>query len=55
MENIERVEYDPGTLSAPAFLEVYTEDGEVHRFKGKVAKRLKDQYKVGTVYRAPTW
>lgn len=51
---IEEIDYDTGTISAPAFLAlgIRDADGEMWRFeiKGKNAKRAYANYKIGDVY-----
>lgn len=51
---IEEMDYDGGTISAPAFLTlgIRDADGEMWRFelKGKKAKRVHANYKIGDVY-----
>lgn len=44
---IVRIEYDPGTMSAPAFTDIYTEDGQRMAYQGKQANRMHKKYKVG--------
>lgn len=47
---IERIEFDAGTMSAPAFLDIYLEGGRRITMMGKDAKRNKNKYKVGDTY-----
>lgn len=51
---IEGIAYDPGTISAPAFLDlrIRDADGEMWSFElsGKQAKKAFKRYKIGDVY-----
>lgn len=48
---ITRIDYDPGTISAPAFLDITTEDGN-YTLQGKAAKAAYKTLRVGDDYDA---
>lgn len=41
--------YDPGTISAPAFLDLYLEDGRTVTLRGRAARKL-SQLKPGDLF-----
>jgi hypothetical protein len=43
------VEYDPGTMSAPAFLDLYLEGGRTVTLQGRAARKL-SKLKPGDLY-----
>lgn len=47
MKRVTKVTYDPGTISAPAWIDVWLEDGTHWWKKGKAAKRASTSIKVG--------
>lgn len=49
------IKYEPSTHSTPAFLDIYTADGDRHAFTGKLAKRLKNHFKVGDDFTEGPW
>lgn len=44
---IVRKQYDGGTISAPAFLDLWLENGDHWKFNGKEAKKLNGLYNQG--------
>lgn len=47
-----RKQYDAGTMSAPAFLDLWLENGDHWKFQGKEAKKLARLYNQGDDFHA---
>lgn len=50
MTTITKVAFDPGTMSAPAFFDIWLENGEHVMIQGKAAKKAALKYKEGDDY-----